>query len=169
MLTRRVTQKSSAIALIVANVLIMRRLIVLIRYNVGASGPTGSDFSKRFSPVKPIFPRQHELKSNPSTAHTATPRSTPHASRPTPCKWILQVTGPHQWGEAETENCMSLTPHVESAEKRNDALLLHFGSKAELVDAINAVNGSKEETHCDHTVVCGTCHSRGCIAAMHPL
>ena len=35
MLTKRVTQKSSAIALIVANVLIMRRLIVLIGYNVG--------------------------------------------------------------------------------------------------------------------------------------
>ena len=91
---------------------------------------------------KPIFPGQHELKSNPSAAHATTPRSTPHASRPPPCKWILRVTGPHEWGDAEAENCMSLTPHVESAEKRDDALLLHFGSEAELVDAINAVNGS---------------------------
>ena len=28
---------------------------------------------------------------------------------------------------------------------------------------------SKNETHCDRTVVCGTCHSRGGIATMHPL
>ena len=78
---------------------------------------------------KPIFPGHHELKSNPSAAHATTPRSTPHTSRPPPCKWILRVTGTHQWGEAEAENCMSWTPHVESAEKRDDALLLHFGSE----------------------------------------
>ena len=91
---------------------------------------------------KPIRPGQHELKSN---AHPTLPppsHSTPRRNEVAPSSWALKVTGPHIWNEAEAENCMSLTPSVESAERGEKELVLHFGSEAELVEAISAVNGS---------------------------
>ena len=80
---------------------------------------------------KPIRPGQHELKSN---AHSNLPppsHSTPRRNEFVPSSWALKVTGPQIWNEAEAENCMSLASGVESAERGEKELLLHFISEVE--------------------------------------
>ena len=89
----------------------------------------------------PIRPRQHELKSNSHVTAASVPTSNKGCEPKAISHWVLKVTGPSEWGLAETENCMGLVSGVESAERNEKELLLHLCSEAELLEAINAIDG----------------------------